>query len=159
MNANPEDGPRALITLDAARLPGGHPEVPVAPVPQPAAPAEPTWLHRNGEKCTVAAFMAILFFVAFGFERPFSVALAVARFLIDHYRVVAGVIFFYYGIGLMELAGWLDWKSEAAPSPPAKASYHRKTGQIYGDARPADDWEIDEALRDKTGGFRQIFED
>jgi hypothetical protein len=38
-------------------------------------------------------------------------------------------------------------------------TYHRKADTIHGDARSADDWEIDEALRDRTGGFGPMFKD
>jgi hypothetical protein len=44
------------------------------------------------------------------------------------------------------------------PSPRGRA-YHRKEVTIYGDGRSADDWEIDESLRDKSGGFDPMFKD
>lgn len=44
--------------------------------------------------------------------------------------------------------------------PPAPdRSYHRKAITTHGDARSADDWEIDESLRDKSGGFDPMFKD
>lgn len=47
-----------------------------------------------------------------------------------------------------------------APQPPSPGrAYHRKAVTIHGDARSADDWEIDEALRDKSGGFDPMFKD
>jgi hypothetical protein len=45
------------------------------------------------------------------------------------------------------------------PADQIKKTYHRKSDTVYGDARVADDWEIDEALRDKTGGLNPIFRD
>ena len=38
-------------------------------------------------------------------------------------------------------------------------TYLRKGDTIHGDARAADDWEVDEALRDKRGGFNPMFKD
>lgn len=46
-----------------------------------------------------------------------------------------------------------------APPPPRRSRYHRKAVTTYGDARPADDFEIDESLRDKSGGFDPMFKD
>jgi hypothetical protein len=45
------------------------------------------------------------------------------------------------------------------PSPPPGRAYPRKQVTTYGDARSADDWEIDEALRNKSGGFDPMFKD
>ena len=48
------------------------------------------------------------------------------------------------------------------PQPPARPrgrTYDRKDVTTHGDARAADDWEIDEALRNKSGGFDPMFKD
>ena len=45
------------------------------------------------------------------------------------------------------------------PAPVTGRQYHRKEDTIHGDARTADDWEIDEALRDTRGGFKPMFKD
>ena len=53
--------------------------------------------------------------------------------------------------------------SENPPPPPPLSprgrTYHRKEVTTYGDGRSADDWEIDESLRDKSGGFDPMFKD
>lgn len=51
-----------------------------------------------------------------------------------------------------------------APPPqpaagPRGRTYDRKDVTTHGDARAADDWEIDEALRTKSGGFDPMFKD
>jgi hypothetical protein len=61
----------------------------------------------------------------------------------------------YYKERVSERANATNEQSADQP----KKTYHRKSDTVYGDARVADDWEIDEALRDKTGGFNPIFKD
>ena len=60
-----------------------------------------------------------------------------------------------------EYAFWADPSPSPSPSPAARQDrrYDRKAVTTHGDARSADDWEIDEALRDKSGGFDPIFKD
>ena len=40
-----------------------------------------------------------------------------------------------------------------------KPQYQRKSDTSQGGARPADDWEVDETLRDNRGGFSPMFKD
>lgn len=49
-----------------------------------------------------------------------------------------------------------------SPSPAATergGAYRRKSDTTHGDARHADDWEVDETLRDNRGGFSPMFKD
>lgn len=78
------------------------------------------------------------------------------KFLAMHYRWVAGFLFFAGVIYCLAKVGFFD--GLVASHGPRQA-YHRNADGVHGAARAADDWEIDEALRDKTGGFRRIFED
>jgi hypothetical protein len=55
---------------------------------------------------------------------------------------------------------------ENPPAPPPQPAagprgrdYDRKEVTVHGDARSADDWEIDDALRTKSGGFDPMFKD
>jgi hypothetical protein len=52
----------------------------------------------------------------------------------------------------------------ARPVPPAPivnvvSPYFRKRNPVYGDARPADDYEVDQGLRDNLGGLTPLFKD
>lgn len=60
-------------------------------------------------------------------------------------------------IGCASLFVFLQTKP-VLPSAP-KTQHQRKSDTIHGDARLADDWEIDEALRNKAGGFDPAFKD
>jgi len=94
-------------------------------------------IHTNGQTIAGVAFLVLVAVAGFG-------GLVVALFVLV--------------MALNALTGGLlgDGGPNAAP---ARRVYPRKSDTTYGDARAADDWEIDEALRDRTGGFNPIFKD
>ncbi|HEY1723309.1 MAG TPA: hypothetical protein VGG27_18850 [Magnetospirillaceae bacterium] len=136
----------------------------------------PIWKWIKRRKWTLAklAVLLTLFLLAFGLNSPVIISLFVAlalgnatAFVIEHYQVVSGILFSLGTLGWiferMWAAGWLDEVPSSANQeiiPPNQLrAYQRKTGQVYGDARPADDWEVDERLRVRNGGFQQMFEE
>lgn len=64
-------------------------------------------------------------------------------------------VLIYVGLGLMR-----PQPEYARPTfSAAPQSYTRKETTVYGDARSANDFEVHESLRDKSGGFDPMFKD
>jgi hypothetical protein len=121
------------------------------------------WLMHPWAWVKASALLA-LFVIAFGWMAPLSASLAITKFLIDWYQGVAGLLLLVGALAWLNQTGFFRWldslqSSPPAPSPERGQAYTRKSDAVYGGARAADDWEIDEALRDKTGGFRRLFEE
>jgi hypothetical protein len=91
----------------------------------------------------------------------------------DNYRFISGSM-----LALIACVLVLKWLGEAVdecgrraferdvaierasrPAPIITSPYFRKKDTIKGDARTADDFEVDQALRDNLGGFAPMFKD
>lgn len=128
-------------------------------------PAKTWWTMHPWAWVKVMALLA-LFMIAFGAASPFVFAWKISTFIVANFHYIAAVLFVIGVAVWLVKAGHFDWLWKAVnqpavipPVPETPQTYTRKTGQVYGDARPADDWEIDEALRDHTGGFNQMFKE
>jgi hypothetical protein len=119
------------------------------------------WLW--GEICNRHSAEAIGIFLTCGGVAGFLAVLGAAVLSIDIAGWVATTLVF----GSMGLFfGGLRVIRENPPAPPPQPAagprgrdYPRKEVTVHGDARAADDFEIDEALRTKSGGFDPMFKD
>lgn len=158
---DPIAGP--LTPFELARLPRLRREIrKIQGLPHPSK----LWWTLHPWAWVNALVLGSLFIVAFGVERPWAIVVAMsvaaAKFFVTDYRWIAGFLFFAGVIYWLAKAGGSDDEPPVATtvaSQRPRQAYRRKSDDVHGAARAADDWEIDEALRDKTGGFRRIFPD
>ncbi|HVH77493.1 MAG TPA: hypothetical protein VM755_21445 [Stellaceae bacterium] len=119
------------------------------------------WLAR--EICSRHSAEAIGIFLTCAGVAGALVMLGAAVLSIDIAGWVGTILLF--GSAALFFGGLHVIRQNPPAPPPQPAAQHRgrdydrKEVTVHGDARSADDWEIDQALRTKSGGFDPMFKD
>ena len=126
------------------------------------------WCAQHPGPCFFTGAWLFLFFCVFGFAAPFEAVIRAVLWVYGFdketwHGIAIGAFCILTAIPILGAIANVEpdvpARTVPAPALPTGTEYRRKTDTVHGDARAADDWEIDEALRDRTGGFQRMFED